>query len=210
MQIGIVGSGNIGGNLTRRLTELGHDVRVANSRGPESLARLVAETGARATTVEQAVSGAELVIVAIPLKAVPDLPVAAFAGHAVVDAGNYYPGRDGQIAEIDGGTASSRWVGQHLHGAKVVKAFNTMVAAYLIERALPADAEDRLALPVAGDDGTAKGLVMRLVDDLGFDPIDAGTLDDSWRQEPGMPAYGAAVGVDAVEELLSAARRDVL
>jgi predicted dinucleotide-binding enzyme len=138
---------------------------------------------------------------------VPDLPVAAFDGHAVVDANNYYPGRDGQIAEIDGGTSSSRWVAQHLRGAKVVKAFNNMYASYLIERALPAGAEDRIALPVAGDDGTAKSIVMTLIDDLGFDPVDAGTLDDSWRQEPDTPVYGAAVGIEDVEELLTAATR---
>jgi predicted dinucleotide-binding enzyme len=207
VRIGIIGSGKIGGNLTRRFTELGHDVTVANSRGPESLARLADETGARAATVDETARGAALVVVAIPLKAVPDLPVATFADRAVVDANNYYPGRDGQIAEIDGGTPSSRWVAQHLHGARVVKAFNNMYASYLIERALPPGVEDRIALPVAGDDGTTKQTVMALVNDLGFDPVDAGTLDDSWRQEPDTPVYGAAVGIEAVEELLTAATR---
>jgi predicted dinucleotide-binding enzyme len=207
VRIGIIGSGKIGGSLTRRLTDLGHDVTVANSRGPNTLVGLADETGARPGSVEEVVRGASLVVVAIPLGAVPELPVAAFDGQAVVDANNYYPGRDGQIAEIDTGTPSSRWVAQHLHGAKVVKAFNNMYASYLIDRALPASAEDRIALPVAGDDGTTKGTVMRLIDDLGFDPVDAGTLDDSWRQEPDTPVYGAAVGIEDVEELLSAATR---
>ena len=207
MRIGIIGSGNIGGNLTRRLAELGHDVAVANSRGPASLRGLADETGATAATVDEAVRGAELVIVAIPLKAVPDLPVDGLAGHTVIDAGNYYPARDGQIAEIESGTTSSRWVAQHLRGAHVVKAFNTMYASYLLERPLPAGADGRIALPVAGDDGPAKAGVLQLVDDLGFDPVDAGTLDDSWRQEPGTPVYGAATDIEGVEEAIASASR---
>lgn len=207
MRIGIIGSGNIGGTLTRRLTDLGHEVAVANSRGPDSLKGLADETGATASTVEEAIRGAELVLVAIPLKAVPDLPVDDLAGHVVIDANNYYPGRDGHIAEIESGTSSSRWVAQHLRGAKVVKAFNNMYASYLLDRALPAGTEGRIALPIAGDDGPAKETVLQLVDDLGFDPVDAGTLDDSWRQEPDTPVYGNATDIAGVEEAVAAATR---
>lgn len=125
----------------------------------------------------------------------------------MVDAGNYYPGRDGQIAEIDGGTASSRWVAGHLPGATVVKAFNTMQAGHLLELGRPAGDEGRIALPVAGDDAEAKRRVLELVDALGFDAVDAGPLDESWRQEPGAPAYGADLGAEATRAALAAATR---
>lgn len=205
MRIGIVGSGHIGGTLTRRLTELGHDVFVSNSRGPQSLGGLADETGATAASVEDAIGHGELLIVSVPVKVVPDLPTESFAGRIVVDTGNYYPARDGQIHELDAGTPSTRWVAQHLRGARVVKAFNSIVAAHLGEGGVPAGSDDRIALPVAGDDGESKQIVMNLIDDLGFDPVDAGTLDDSWRQEPGTPVYGADLDVAGVEEGLAAA-----
>ncbi|HEY6780144.1 MAG TPA: NADPH-dependent F420 reductase [Thermoleophilaceae bacterium] len=207
MRIGIVGSGYIGGTLTGRLRELGHDVRVSNSRGPESLAGLADETGAIASTVADAIGGGELVIVSVPLKAIPDLPADLFAGKRVVDTGNYYPARDGQIHEIDSGTPSTRWVAQHLRGARVVKAFNTIQAAHLSEGGLPGNANGRIALPVAGDDGETKQIVMKLIDELGFDSVDAGTLDDSWRQQPDTPVYGADLDIEGVEEGLTATER---
>ena len=151
-------------------------MEVANSRGPESLAALAGETGARPVTVEEA-AGADLVVIAIPLKAVPGLPAALLTGKVVVDANNYYPARDGQIAPIDGGTTSTRWVADHLRGARLVKAFNTMQAQHLLEDGRPSGADDRLALPVASDDEDAKRAVSALVDDLGFDPVDGGDLD---------------------------------
>jgi 8-hydroxy-5-deazaflavin:NADPH oxidoreductase len=207
MRIGIIGSGNIGGTLTRRLTALGHDVAVANSRGPQSLEALAGETGATAAEPVTAVQDADLVIVAVPLKAVPELPAEALAGRTVVDAGNYYPGRDGEIAAIVGGAASSRWVADHLPGAHVVKAFNTIQSGHLLEYGRPAGDPRRIALPVAGDDEAAKWQVLALVDELGFDAIDAGPLDESWRQEPGTPVYGADLGADATRDALAAARR---
>ena len=207
MEIGIIGSGHIGGTLTRRLRSLGPDVAVANSRGPQSLAALAAETGARAVSVEEAVPGAELVVIAIPLKAVPQLPAALFDGKLVVDANNYYPRRDGDIAELlDRSLSSSRWTADHLKGARVVKVFNNIQAAHLMDHGKPADAGDRNALPVAGDDADAKQLVMQLVDALGFDPVDAGTLDESWRQQPDTPVYGTDRDADGVREGLAAAR----
>ena len=206
MRIGIIGSGNIGGTLTRRLSELGHDVEVANSRGPSSLTALAGETGARPVSVEEA-AGADLVVVAIPLKAVPELPAALLTGKVVVDANNYYPARDGQIAAIDGGTTSSRWVADHLRGARLVKAFNSMQARHLLEDGRPAGDTDRLALPVASDDDDAKQTVSALIDDLGFDPVDGGDLDGSWRQQPGAQIYGANLDADGVRDGLAAAQR---
>ncbi|MEW2445841.1 NADPH-dependent F420 reductase [Micromonospora marina] len=207
MEIGIIGSGHIGGTLTRRLRSLGHDVAVANSRGPQSLADLAAETGARAVPVEDAVRDAELVVIAIPLKAVPQLPAALFDGKLVVDANNYYPQRDGDIAELlDRSLSSSRWTADHLKGARVVKVFNNIQAAHLMDEGKPAGTAGRIALPVAGDDADPKRIVMGLVDELGFDPVDAGTLDESWRQQPDTPVYGTDRDADGVREGLAAAR----
>ncbi|KXK59290.1 NADP oxidoreductase [Micromonospora rosaria] len=207
MRIGIIGSGHIGGTLTRRLRTLGHEVTVANSRGPESLTQLAEETGASAGTVEQAVDGADLVVVAIPLVAVPALPASIFDGTVVVDANNYYPQRDGDIAELlDRSLSSSRWTADHLKGARVVKAFNNIQARHLLEQGRPAGAGDRIALPVAGDDAEAKRLVMDLVDALGFDPVDAGSLDGSWRQQPDTPVYGTDRDAAGVRRGLAEAR----
>ncbi|MDZ5447744.1 NAD(P)-binding domain-containing protein [Micromonospora sp. 4G57] len=207
MKIGIVGSGHIGGTLTRRLTALGHEVTVTNSRGPQSLTGLAAETGAAAGTLDETVQGAELVVVAVPVKAVPDLPAALFDGKVVVDADNYYPERDGDIAELlDRSLSSSRWTAEHLKGARVVKAFNTIQAPHLMDNGRPAGSPDRIALPVAGDDAQAKQVVMELVEELGFDPVDGGTLDESWRQQPDTPVYGADRDADGVRQGLAHAR----
>jgi len=193
MKIAIIGAGNIGGNLARRLTKLGHDVSIANSRGPHTLTDLAAETGAKPLEVQEVARGAELVIVTIPQKNIPDLPDGILehtaTGAAVVDTGNYYPRqRDGLIAEIEAGTTESRWVEQHLK-RPVTKAFNGISALNLLEGGLPEGSPDRIALPVAGDDLNAKQIVLQLIEELGFDAIDAGGLDESWRQQPGTPSY---------------------
>ncbi|MEI5526713.1 NAD(P)-binding domain-containing protein [Streptomyces brasiliscabiei] len=210
MKIGIIGAGNIGGNLTRRLTALGHEVSVANSRGPQTLTALAEETGATPVPVAEAARGAEVVVITIPLKAVPDLPSGLLAeaadGVAVLDTGNYYPRqRDGRIAAIeDDGLTESRWTEQHI-GHPVIKAFNGTYAQDILDRPRPAGAADRLALPVAGDDGPAKARIRALIDDLGFDTVDAGGLDDSWRQQPDTPVYGLQAGTEAVTKALAAA-----
>ena len=200
MRIGIIGSGHIGGTLTRRLSALGHDVKVANTRGPDSLRDLAEETGATPTMPEDAASDAELVVLAVPLRAVPDLP--SLDGKLIVDANNYYPGRDGQIAEIEDGMSSSRWVANHHPGATVVKAFNTMNWNKLLGEGRPHGDHGRLAIPIAGDDDAAKATVSGLVDALGFDPVDAGGLDDSRRQEPGSPVYGADLDAERTRAAL--------
>ena len=193
MKIGIIGAGHIGGNLTRRLSTLGHDVSVANSRGPDSLKDLSAETGARAALPQEAIDGADVVVVTIPLKSIPSLPPDLFAkapaSLVVVDTGNYYPQRDGRIEAIEQGMTESRWTSQQL-GRPVVKAFNNIYAQHLLEKGLPRGTPGRIALPVAGDDKSAKAVVIALLDALGFDGVDAGGLDDSWRQQPGTPVYG--------------------
>ncbi|MHC3474142.1 NADPH-dependent F420 reductase [Streptomyces sp. 7R007] len=210
MKIGIIGAGNIGGNLTRRLTALGHDVSVANSRGPHTLTALAEETGATPVAVEEAARGAEVVIVTIPLKAIPDLPSGLLDGAAddvaVIDTGNYYPKqRDGRIAEIeDEGLTESAWTARHL-GHTVIKAFNETYAQDILDLPRPAGAPDRMALPVAGDDDRAKQKVRALIDELGFDTVDTGSLADSWRQQPGTPVYGMRAGADAVTKALSEA-----
>ncbi|MGW3327999.1 NADPH-dependent F420 reductase [Streptomyces virginiae] len=210
MKIGIIGAGNIGGNLTRRLTALGHEVSVANSRGPETLAALAEETGATPVTVAQAARGAEVVVVTIPFKKVPDLPAGLFdeaaEGFAVIDTGNYYPReRDGRIAGVeDEGLTESRWTERHL-GHPVIKAFNGTYAQDILDRHRPAGAADRMALPVAGDDAVAKKTVRALIEELGFDTVDAGGLDESWRQQPNTPVYGLREGVDAVTKALAEA-----
>jgi predicted dinucleotide-binding enzyme len=202
MKIGIIGSGHIGGTLTRRLTALGHDVTVANSRGPESLEALAQETGATAGTREDAIKDADLVVIAIPMKAVPGLP--DLRGKVVVDADNYYPSRDGRIDAIEGGMTSARWTAEQT-GATVVKAFNTIMAQHLLENGVPKGRPGRIAIPVAADDADAKRTVMELVDALGFDAVDGGGLDDSWRQQPGTPVYVADLDADAARAGLKAA-----
>jgi predicted dinucleotide-binding enzyme len=207
MKIGIIGSGNIGGTLTRRLKRLGHDVKVANSRGPQSLKGLSEETGAKASTVDDATRDADLVVIAVPVAAVPMLPADAFRDKVVVDAGNYHPERDGDIMEIaDRSLSSSRWTAAHFPGARVIKAFNNIYAQHLGERGRPAGEHDRIALPVAGDDPAAKRTVMAVVEELGFDPVDAGTLDESWRQQPETPVYGTDHDAAGVRRGLASAR----
>ncbi len=212
MKIGIIGAGQIGGTLTRRLTALGHEVFVANSRGPESLAGLAAETGAEPVPVTEAAQRGELVVVTIPQKNIPRLPAGLFKGTpdsvVIVDTGNYYPRqRDGRIEGIEAGATESRWVAQQL-GRPVVKAFNNIYAEHLLKLGRPAGTPGRIALPVAGDDDTAKSVVLRLVDELGFDGVDAGGLDDSWRQQPGTPVYTRDLDAEGVRRALAQASKD--
>jgi predicted dinucleotide-binding enzyme len=209
MKIGIIGAGHIGGALTRRLTALGHDVYVANSRGPETLADLAGETGAKAVTVKEAArAGTDVVVVTIPMKNIPKLPPDLFAGTSedlpIVDTGNYYPQRDGRIEEIESGTTESRWTSKQLR-RPVIKAFNNIYAQHLLENGKPKGEAGRIALPVAGDDGAAKRIVMNLVEELGFDAVDAGTLDESWKQQPGSPVYGTDFDAALLRRGLAAA-----
>lgn len=209
MDIGIIGAGQIGGTLTRRLTQLGHNVFVANSRGPQTLADLARETGATPVTPYEAARRGQIVIVTIPQKNIPKLPRDLFANVpedvVVVDTGNYYPQqRDGRIEGIEEGPTESRWVSEQL-GRPVVKAFNNIYADHLLRRGVPAGTPGRIALPVAGDDPQAKAKVIRLLDELGFDGVDAGTIDESWRQQPATPVYGTDYDAEGVKRALSEA-----
>jgi 8-hydroxy-5-deazaflavin:NADPH oxidoreductase len=211
MKIGIIGAGNIGANLTRRFTAVGHEVFVANSRGPDTLKDLAAETGATPVTVEQAARSGDVVVVTIPEGRVPDLPADLFAGVpasvVVIDTGNYYPReRDGRIEPIEAGMPESRWVETQLH-RPVIKAFNNIYASHLLKFGKPAGTPGRFALPVAGDDAAAKAVVMSLVDAIGFDPVDAGGLDESWRQQPNTPVYGPDFDVQGVRDALARANK---
>ncbi|MBB3229114.1 hypothetical protein FHW69_003766 [Luteibacter sp. Sphag1AF] len=212
MKIGIIGAGNIGATLTRRLRALGHEVSVANSRGPETLQALADETGARAVTAREAAAAGEIVVLTIPQARVPDLPGDLFAGVpadvVVVDTGNYYPRqRDGRIEGIEQGAAESRWVSNQI-GRPVIKAFNNIYADHLMKMGREPGALDRIALPVAGDDPNAKAAVLKLVAELGFDGVDAGTLDESWKQQPGSPVYCTDGSLERVQQGLLDAQRE--
>ena len=212
MKIGIIGVGLIGGTLTRRLSVLGHEVRVANSRDPETLADLASETGATAVWAGEAAADADLVIISIPQKSTPlldpALVAAAKPGAPVIETNNYYPQqRDGRIDALEDGTPESVWVSRHL-GVPVYKVFNGIHWKHLLEKGVPAGQPGRIALPVAGADGPAKDTVLALVDELGFDPVDAGPLEESWRQQPGTPVYGTDLDADGVRKALAEAPRE--
>ena len=212
MRIGIIGAGNIGGTLARRLAALGHQVSIANSRGPDSLAAFARETGARPVTVEEAVRAGDVVIISIPLKNIDKLPRDLFKGVpdsvVVVDTGNYYPRqRDGRIDPIERGATETRWVADRV-GRSVVKAFNNIYARHLLERGKPKGAPERIALPITGDDPRAKEIVSRLLDELGFDAVDGGGLDESWRQQPGTPVYGTDLDAAGVRRGLAEAKQE--
>ncbi|WP_345432591.1 NADPH-dependent F420 reductase [Actinoallomurus vinaceus] len=190
--LGLIGSGMIGSALARLAVAAGLDVVLSNSRGPETLADLVTDLGehARAATPAEAAAAGDLVVATVPLNAYDRLPAAALAGKTVIDTMNYYPERDGRIAELDAGTlTSSALVQRHLADSHVVKAFNNIDFRRLFTGARPAGASDRSALPIAGDDAAAKAHVARLLDALGYDAVDIGVLADSWRSEPGTPVY---------------------
>ncbi len=212
MKIGIIGAGHIGGTLAHRLRELEHDVSVSNSRSPETLADLANETGARAVWARDAAADADLVIVSIPQKNVPDLAKgivdARKPGAPVIETNNYYPQqRDGEIAEIEDGEVESAWVAAQI-GAPVYKVFNGIFWKHLLERGTPRGTPNRIALPVAGEDGPGRDLVHGVVDALGFDPVDAGPISESWRQQPGTPVYGKDLDADNTRRALAQATRE--
>lgn len=208
MNVGIIGSGNIGSTLAKNLKALGHDVLIANSRGPSTLTAFAAETGVVAATVEQAAQAEDLVIIAIPQLAVSKLPVEVLRGNSavVVDAGNYYPTRDGVVAQVEAGSTDSEWISSVL-GRPVVKAFNNILAESLAKRGIPGGNGELVALSVAGDDEKAKQRVQSVIRELGFDAIDGGTLAESWRQQPGTPAYCKDLNASQLKAALASASK---
>ena len=189
MRIGIIGAGHIGGTLAARFVAAGHEVAVSNSRGPETLAGLV--EGAQPMTVGDAERFGEVVVVSMPLGRYREVPTDAVEGKVVIDTNNYYPRRDGHIPELDDdSTTSSELLQTHLPGARVVKAFNAIVWTALRDDGRPAGDPDRLGIPISGNDELAKRTVAELIDEIGFDAVDAGTLAEGGRRhQVGAPAY---------------------
>lgn len=195
MKVGMIGTGAIGGTVARKLAAAGHEVFIANADGPDATRPFADEIGATPVEVSEAVRDVDVVVISIPTPAVADLPSDLFAGVpedvVVVDTGNYYPGlRDAEIPALRDGTPESIWVSEQVR-RPVIKAFNNVLAYSLAEQGRPPGDPDRLAMAVSGDDARAKAVVMGLVDDAGFDPVDAGSLAESWRHQPGTPAYCA-------------------
>jgi predicted dinucleotide-binding enzyme len=208
MKIGIIGAGHIGGNLAQLFVKRGHDVSIANSRGPQTLGDVAKRTGATPVDVADAPRDADLVVIALPLKAIPTLPAGLLdttaPGAAVIDTMNYYPQRDGQIRAIDDGQVSAGWVREQLD-RPVVKVFNNIYASDLLSRPQAQGTDNRRALPVTGDDQATKRTVLGLVDEIGFDTVDLGDLSESWRYEPGTLAYGPDVDAAKLVQLLNEA-----
>jgi 8-hydroxy-5-deazaflavin:NADPH oxidoreductase len=210
--VGFVGSGRIGSTVARLSVGAGHQVVLSNSRGAATLADLAAELGplARAASGEEAAQEGDLVVIAVPFGAYRSLPAGPLAGKLVLDACNYSPGRDRQIAVLDDGVeTSSELLAHQLAGASVVKVFNNIFFRHLLWLARPAGAADRSYLPIAGDDPAAKAAVSQYLDSIGFGAVDAGNLADSWRQEPGQPAYGPPYGPLSEEQGQPASEADI-
>jgi hypothetical protein len=196
---GFIGSGNIGSTVARLAVAAGHDVVLSNSRGPQTLADLVAELGphARAATPPEAAGAGDVVVVTIPLRNYRDIPADALRGKVVIDTMNYYPGRDGRIPELDDeSTTTSELLQAHLPESHVVKAFNNIHYAHLAALPRPAGSEDRSALAIAGDDEAAKATVRALLDEIGYDTLDLGPLSEGWRIQRDTPAYGTPYAAD--------------
>lgn len=192
MKIGIIGTGAIGGTIAKKLAIAGHEVKVHSAGEPDRLEKRAQELGVSPSTIEEVVKDVDVVIVSIPTKAIPDLPkdlFAALPGNAiVVDTSNYYPFRDGEITALTNGKVESVWVAEVL-GCPVVKAFNNLLAYSLEQGSKREGMEGRIAMAVSGDDERAKRIVSGLINDIGFDAVDAGSLAESWRHQPGTPAY---------------------
>lgn len=210
MKIGIIGTGMIGATLAQRLAGAGHDVAIANSRGPETIEGKALSTGARAVEASDVAAGVDALIVSVPLNRLSDIASLvrdAPESAVVLDTSNYYPKRDGEIAALESGQVESLWVVEQL-GRPVVKGWNAIGAQSFADRATDPGTPDRIAVPVAGDDAAAKSIAMTLVGDTGFDAVDAGTLEDSWRQQPGTPAYCTDRTAEELPSFLAAADKE--
>lgn len=208
--IGLIGAGHIGSQVARLAVKHGHEVVVSNSRGPETLKELVAELGprARAGTSAEAAEAGEIVVVTIPLKNIRQVPVAPLAGKIVIDTNNYYPDRDGHIPELDNeSTTTSELLQAHLPTSKVVKAFNHIYASQITTDGRPRGSKDRRALAIAGDDPSAKETVTRLLDGFGFDTVDLGPLNESWRIQRDTPGYGPRRNAEQLRQDVAEAKR---
>ncbi len=208
--IGLIGAGNIGSQLARLAVANGHDVVLSNSRGPETLAPLIAELGpnARAASPVETAKAADIAVVTIPLRAIHTVPVKPLAGKIVIDTNNYYSQRDGHFDELDAETTTSSELLQRLlPSSKVVKAFNHIQAVALTAESQPAGSDNRRALIVAGDDEAAKAAVAHIIDQFGFDTVDLGLLSEGWRIQPDTPGYGPRMNAAELTAAVGAAKR---
>jgi predicted dinucleotide-binding enzyme len=208
--IGFIGAGHIGSQVARLAVANGHDVVLSNSRGPETLSSLIAELGsrARAATPAEAAKAGDVVVVTIPLKSIHTVPAEPLAGKIVIDTNNYYPQRDGRFPQLDDeSTTSSELLQAHLKASKVVKAFNHIYAAELTTHPTKTGTANRRALSIFGDDRDAKATVAALLDEFGFDTVDGGPLAESWRIQPGTPAYGPRRNAEELRRDLAASKR---
>jgi len=213
MKIGIIGAGQIGGTLVRQYTKAGHHVKMTNSGDIEKLGNLALETEASAVTLMDVITDVDVVVIAIPLIAMLKLPKQLFKNTsistAIIDTCNFYPIRDGKIEDIENGMPESVWVSNQIQ-RPVIKAYNNILAGSLVCSCLGKGDPLRLALPVAGDDKQSKDLVAALIDDSGFDSLDYGTLQDSWRQQPGSPVYCTDLNLAQLKKSIVKAQRELL
>jgi 8-hydroxy-5-deazaflavin:NADPH oxidoreductase len=213
MKIGIIGAGEMGGTLTRQYTRAGHDVKVSNASGPEKLKSLALETGASAVKLADVTSNVDVIIISIPLIGILSLPQALFknipANTVIIDTGNYYPIVSGVIKDIEDGIPESVWASNHLQ-RPVVKAYNNILYRSLMHSGLPRGNASRLALPIAGDDKQSKEVASVLINDSGFDSLDYGSLQDSWKQQPGSPVYCTDLTLPQLKNSIGTARKELL
>jgi len=213
MKIGIIGAGEMGGTLIRQYSRAGHSVKMANSSGTEKLKNLALETGASAVTLDDVVTDVDVIVIAIPLIGILKLPQHLFknasANTTIIDTCNYYPIRDGIIEDIEDGMPESVWVSNQLQ-RPVIKAYNSILYRSLVNSGLPNGTASRLALPISGDDKQSKDLVSILVDDSGFDSLDYGSLQNSWRQQPGSPVYCTDLTLPQLKKSIKKARKELL
>jgi predicted dinucleotide-binding enzyme len=210
VKIGIIGAGNIGGTLARKLAMTGHTIKLAGSKGPDAIREQSEKIGAEPVTAEDAVKDVDVVILSIPFSKIPDVAdvfAKVPADVVILDTSNYYPQRDGQIAEINGGKPESVWASEQL-GRPVIKAFNAVLAHTLAENGTLRGAAGRIAIPVSGDDERGKAIAQELIDQAGFDALDAGDIENSWRQQPGTPAYCTELSLAELQKALVQADKD--
>jgi predicted dinucleotide-binding enzyme len=213
MRIGIIGAGEMGGTLIRQYSKAGHKVKMSNSSGTKKLKSLASETGASAVTLEDVVTDVDVIVISIPLVGILKLPQQLFknisSNTIIVDTCNYYPIRDGIIKEIEEGMPESVWVSHQLQ-LPVIKAYNNILYRSLVNSGLPKGNDSRTALPIAGDDKQSKDLVSILIDDSGFDCLDYGSLQDSWRQQPGSPVYCTDLTLSQLKKSIVKANKELL
>jgi len=206
MNIGIIGTGAIGGTIAKKMVAAGHNVKISNSDQDDKLKARALELGASAATIENIVKDVDVIILSVPTVAIPTLPKDFLANVPenviVVDTSNYYPFRDADIEEIKNGKVESVWVSEQV-GRPVIKAFNNVLAETLANGGKKPDTEDRLAMAIAGDDKEAKKTIAVLINDAGFDAVDSGDLSESWRHQPGTPAYCTELNAEELKQALS-------